>query len=134
VVGNGQSSLVTPTIIFRDIIPAGMEHVDFTIYRSDPGDVFAANFVTGVSINGGPVVTVDTGHLINGFYHPPITGSLGFAKSITTGTLDFYFFDPGGGSSIRLNGIQNDFSDIPEPSVLGLLAIGGLMWRHRRRQ
>jgi hypothetical protein len=126
-------------MVFRDIIPAGVDSVQLTIYRNDPLDNFIANFITQVSINGGPLTTIDTGIAGNGFYHAPISTSLGLPVSNSIQTLDFYFFDGAINSSqVRINGIQAiySFPPAPEPSSLvlwGLMTAGFGVLRRRGR-
>jgi len=125
----------TPTFVFRDIVPHGGQSVSFTIYRSDPGDVFGTYFNTFVSFDGGPLTLVPAA-LEGGFYHTPITGSLAFDHSaVTNSTLDFYFFSTieNGYTNVRLNGIETIFS-IPEPSTACLLGIAlAAILRRRER-
>src|SRR5689334_3132668 len=121
---NGNTSDDPPTIVFRTIVPSGAIDASFTIYRSDPGDTFIANFITKVSFNGGPDVTIDTGDNVNGFFHPPIVSSLVFGQTASPlSTLDFKFFADVPGSSIRVNGI--DIAYTPEPTAGITVIIGG---------
>jgi hypothetical protein len=113
-----------PRAVFRDIIPANsLDIVKYAIYRSDPIDVGLVDFVTKVSINGGPQITIDSGLAGFGTYRPPITGTLTVPVSPTIGTIDFYFYDALN-HGIRLNGLETTF---PEPaSALALVGLLGL--------
>ncbi len=123
------------TIGFRDIIPAFSESVIYSIYRSDPADVWAPDFSTYISVNGGPTNLVHSGTAVNGTYFAPITGLVTLTPTMTLGTIDFLFFDNGGDpASVRLNGIQTEFTVVPEPSTMLLLGVGAaVVLRMRRR-
>lgn len=125
-----------PIMVFRDIVPAYSTNVFYTIYRSDPGDSFAAAYTTKLRFAGGSEVTVDSGAGW-GTYHTPITGSYAFSPVSTNTSFEYIFYAQNlGGGAVRVNGIESIFAvAVPEPSLAALLALPLAGWiLVRRRQ
>lgn len=96
-----------------------------------PADARFIDFL--VSAGTGPSAAVVT---LNGV-NIPLTqisdGELGGDISAFAGSLaQLTFSTPGSGGWLYFDGIQ--FSSIPEPTVFGLLALGGLFLARRPRQ
>ncbi|MCC7517869.1 MAG: PEP-CTERM sorting domain-containing protein [Verrucomicrobiae bacterium] len=123
-------------MVFRDIASAYATNVSFTVYRSDPGDVWPATFTTKLRFAGGSEITVDTGAGW-GDYHTPITGNLTLSPVSTNTSLEYLFYATQNGESVvRVNGIESIYLiSVPEPTVVGMLALPLAGWiLVRRRQ
>ena len=125
-------------IIFRDIAPAEAVSVSFTIYRSDPADGYAPNYVTSAVVNGGSPTFIDGGTTTGGTYFAPITGFVPLTGG-SGDTLDFLFSSNlliAGNSIIRINGIELTYAFVPEPGSMVLTGLGalGLLALVRRKQ
>ncbi len=124
-----------PVMIFRDIIPASATSVQLMIYRSDPGDTFAPDFITKACIDGGAPAAIDNGISTDGRTFPPIAQTIALSGSPSFGTLDLQFFD---GSQVRssrtrISGIEatyfipEDSARVPKTNGPGRAASGDFM-------
>jgi autotransporter-associated beta strand protein len=100
------------------------------------------NFGTGIHARGPTALDgVYSGFATGGYYNPGGTWNLGdiiTPSDITSGALDFSFneFNPSSGLSVTFDPGTINYTAVPEPATLGLLAIGALamlMLTRRRR-
>ncbi len=133
--GKSLASTIDPVIVFRDIIPANAVSVQLTIYRSDSLDIFAPDFTTRISVDGGALSTIDTGISTLGTIFAPITATIALSGNASPGTLDLHFFDNvTGTTNTRINGIEATYT-IPEPSTLVLASFAAFgLYVLRRKQ
>lgn len=94
-----------PALVFRDVVPSNATKAALTIFRTDAGDIYQANFRTRVILPDGSVYDVDAGSDAFAKEHEPIAAEIPLAAG--TQFLDVGFLPAPGaaGNSVRVNGL-----------------------------